>query len=154
MEGLGRGVDGVKIMKIERLAFYGVATFFILLLLAMIVPVNIGGGPAKIPRAKMEEVQLSQGLNNYEITFGAYPSRENSNIVKVLAGDNPQKTVFLNFRRTSEYPNEMVDPWGTPYAINFSSTNSFVISSAGKDKVFGDADDIIFNSVSNNFVKP
>lgn len=48
----------------------------------------------------------------------------------------------------------MVDAWGTLYAINFLSTNSFVVSSAGKDKKFGDADDIIFNSVSNDFVKP
>ena len=49
---------------------------------------------------------------------------------------------------------EFLDPWGTPYAINFTSTNSFVISSAGKNKVFGDADDIVFNSISNGFVKP
>jgi hypothetical protein len=49
---------------------------------------------------------------------------------------------------------ELLDPWGTPYAISFSSTNSFVISSAGKDKIFGDKDAIIFNSVSNDFVKP
>ena len=53
-----------------------------------------------------------------------------------------------------EHPNEMVDPWETPYEIKFLQQTNFVISSAGKDKIFGDADDIIFNSVSNDFVGP
>jgi len=53
-----------------------------------------------------------------------------------------------------EHPNEMVDPWETPYQIEFFQQTNFVIRSAGKDKIFGDADDIIFNSVSNDFVKP
>lgn len=102
----------------------------------------------------MDEKQLDLGIENYKQVFGSYPSGENSNIVSVLAGDNPQKTVFLNFRRTSEHPNEMLDPWGIPYQIKFFQQTNFVIRSAGKDKIFGDADDIIFNSVSNDFVKP
>ena len=48
----------------------------------------------------------------------------------------------------------MVDPWETPYKIDFYQQTNFILRSAGKDKIFGDADDIIFNSVSNNFVKP
>jgi len=48
----------------------------------------------------------------------------------------------------------MVDPWETPYQINFSQQTNFVIRSAGKDKIFSNADDIIFNSVSNDFMKP
>ena len=48
----------------------------------------------------------------------------------------------------------MVDPWETPYQIQFFQQTNYIIRSAGKDKNFGDADDIIFNSVSNNFVKP
>jgi len=102
----------------------------------------------------MDEKQLDLGIENYKQTFGNYPSGENSNIVNVLSGKNSQKTVFLNFRRTSEHPNEMVDPWETPYQIEFSQQTNFIIRSAGKDKIFGNADDIIFNSVSNDFVKP
>ena len=48
----------------------------------------------------------------------------------------------------------MVDPWKTPYKIEFFQQTNFIICSAGKDKIFDDADDIIFNSVSNDFVKP
>jgi hypothetical protein len=110
--------------------------------------------PAPNARTRVDEQLLRAGLENYRQTFGIYPVGENSNIVNVLAGDNPQKTVFLNFRRTVEHPNEMVDPWLTPYHIQFFQQTNFVIRSAGKDKTFGTRDDIIFNSVSNDFVKP
>ena len=53
-----------------------------------------------------------------------------------------------------EHPNEIVDPWETPHQIQFFQQTNFIIRSAGKDKIFGDADDIIFNSVSNDFVQP
>jgi len=53
-----------------------------------------------------------------------------------------------------EHPNEIVDSWGTPYKIEFSQQTNFIIRSAGKNKIFGDADDIIFNSASNGFAKP
>ncbi len=48
----------------------------------------------------------------------------------------------------------MVDTWGTPYQIEFFQQTNFVISSAGKDKLFGDKDDVIYNTLSNDFVKP
>jgi hypothetical protein len=41
-----------------------------------------------------------------------------------------------------------------PFQIEITPPTNFVVRSAGPDKKFGDADDIIFNSVSNGFVKP
>ena len=41
-----------------------------------------------------------------------------------------------------------------PYQIQIVAQTNFVIRSAGPNKKFGDADDIVFNSVSNDFVKP
>ncbi len=123
-------------------------------LYTFVFPFLVGGGPAKIPRARMDEKQLGLGIENYKQVFGNYPYGENSNIVRVLTGDNLQKTVFLNFKRSTQRPNEMVDPWETPYQINFFQQTNFIIRSAGKNKVFGDADDIVFNSASNGFVKP
>jgi hypothetical protein len=119
-----------------------------------VFPNLVGGGPAKIPRARMDEEQLFMGIQNYRQIVGSYPTGEFSNIISVLAGNNPQKIVFLNFRQSPEHPNEMADPWNTPYKIDFSQQTNFVIRSAGKNKIFGDADDIIFNSASNDFVKP
>jgi hypothetical protein len=141
-------------MKPARLVFYGLAALIVILLLGMLVPVRTGGGFNRKTSCLVEISDLETALKNYHATYSNYPTGENSNIVRVLAGNNLQKIVFLNFRQTLEHPNEMVDAWGTPYAINFLSTNSFVVSSAGKDKKFGDADDIIFNSLSNDFVKP
>ena len=49
---------------------------------------------------------------------------------------------------------EMIDIWQTPYRIELVGRTNFVISSAGKNRKFGDKDDIVFNSASNDFVKP
>jgi hypothetical protein len=87
--------------------------------------------------------RLLAEIKVYQFRFGSYPTGNYDQVLKKLSGDDPQKIESLR-----------VDPWGTPFAINFLSTNSFLSSSAGKDKIFGDADDIIFNSASNDFVKP
>jgi len=44
---------------------------------------------------------------------------------------------------------EVIDIWQTPYQIKLVGQTNFNISSAGPNKKFGDADDIIFNSASN-----
>jgi hypothetical protein len=49
---------------------------------------------------------------------------------------------------------ELLDIWQTPYQIEVLAQTNFIVRSAGPNKKFGDADDIIFNSVSNDFVKP
>jgi hypothetical protein len=41
-----------------------------------------------------------------------------------------------------------------PFQIQVIGTTNFIFHSAGVDKKFGDTDDIIFNSLSNTFVKP
>jgi hypothetical protein len=49
---------------------------------------------------------------------------------------------------------QILDPWQMAYQIkNFEWTN-FIVCSARPNKIFGDTDDIIFNSASNDFVKP
>jgi hypothetical protein len=132
----------------------GLAFLLLWICLYLFSPFLAGGGPAKIPSARLDESQLGSSMNNYRQTFGSYPTGENSNIVSKLAGNNSQKTIFLNYRRSVEHPNEMVDPWGTPYQIEFSRQTNFIVRSAGQDKIFGTKDDIIFNSASNDFVKP
>ena len=49
---------------------------------------------------------------------------------------------------------EVVDIWQTPYQIDLAGRTNFIIRSAGKNRKFDDGDDIVFNSVSNDFVKP
>jgi hypothetical protein len=121
-------------MKLERVIFYGMATFFVVLLLAMLTPVHSYGGASKIVMCRIELSDLRTALNAYHDKYSTYPTGENSNIVSALAGENLQKIVFLNFGRTSEHPNEMVDPWEMPYQIQFFQQTNFIIRSAGKTK--------------------
>ena len=98
---------------------------------------------------------LRAEIEGYKNEFGSYPTGDNAQILKKLFGDNPKQIKFLRPKNVSiNQAGEFLDPWGTPFAINFLSTNSFVISSDGPNRKFGDKDDIIFNSVSNDFVKP
>jgi Type II secretion system (T2SS), protein G len=120
-----------------------------------VFPFLVGGGPAKVPLARSDERQLSLSIESYKQMFGNYPTGENASIVKILAGDNSQKLRMFNLNVNSTNKNgELVDPWKTAYKFVFDGTNSYTILSAGIDQKFGSADDIVFNSVSNNFVKP
>jgi len=49
---------------------------------------------------------------------------------------------------------ELVDYWQVPLQIQVVGTTNFIFRSAGPNKQFNDKDDIVFNSVSNDFVKP
>jgi hypothetical protein len=62
--------------------------------------------------------------------------------------------IQYNFGFGTNHSGAMVDAWQTPYRIELIGQTNFVVHSAGKDKIFDDADDIIFNSLSNDFVKP
>src|SRR5882757_2063799 len=128
------------------------AILFGVVFLAMLILLMLSrGGEGKVARVRLDERALSESINQYNLVFGSCPTGGNSNVVNVLTRDNPQKIVFLNFRRTAAHPNEMVDPWETPYQIEFLQQTNFIVRSAGKDKVFGDKDDIIFDSRSTDF---
>ena len=49
---------------------------------------------------------------------------------------------------------EMLDPWRTPYRIEAHARANFIVRSAGKNREFGDKDDIVFDSLRNALVKP
>ena len=98
---------------------------------------------------------LANGFEKYKMTYQDYPSGDQVLVCKKLSGDNSQRIVFVSIQTDSINTNgEYLDPWGIPFGFAFPATNSFVISSAGQDKIFGTKDDIIFNSISNGFVKP
>jgi len=120
-----------------------------------VFPRLAGGGRAKVQRAHFDEIQLSLSIENYKQEFGSYPTGESANVVKVLAGENPKHLrLFYPHAKSTNRNNEFIDPWETPYRFVFDATNHFKVRSAGVDRTFGDPDDIVFNSVSNNFVQP
>jgi hypothetical protein len=55
--------------------------------------------------------------------------------------------VFLSIpARSTNNAGQLIDPWGTPYEIIFEPTNYVTIRSAGKNKTFGDEDDVTMNT--------
>jgi hypothetical protein len=140
----------------KRLIFWLPGLAIIALLVAMLLPAETGPTLNKNAQCRLVlMMRLQAEIKNYQYEFGSYPTGDCTQVIKQLLGDNPKKIEFLNPKNPFiNQAGELLDPWGTPFAINFLSTNSFIISSAGKDKKFGDKDDIIFNSISNDFVKP
>jgi hypothetical protein len=138
-----------------------VGLLFFLLIVSSLFPLSgnrIRTG-AKIAKTRIEEESAATALKAYSTTYGNLPIGDAESVERILGGEdlfgkNPQKIMFLIYQRSVEFSNRMVDAWGTPYHIEFFQQTNFIIHSAGKDKIFGDTDDIIFNSASNNFIKP
>ncbi|MBA4147289.1 MAG: type II secretion system protein GspG [Verrucomicrobia bacterium] len=87
---------------------------------------------------------IRTAIEQYKAEYSVYPQATPENLLKVLRGENaegknPRKIAFLTWNMDS---NHMVDPWNTPYQIEFINSDSVLIKSAGKNRVFGDADDI------------
>jgi hypothetical protein len=81
----------------------------------------------------MDMLNLKAAMTVYQSAYGEFPTGDNGTILGTLRGSNPKK---LN--ATGAF----IDPWQTPYEIKIHSTNSVSIRSAGKNKRFGDADDV------------
>jgi hypothetical protein len=135
------------IIVIAGLALLWVCLYF------FVFPFLVGGGPEKFPVSKMQIVQISGALKQFKAVCGKLPTGDDSIIFRTLYGSNSLHICFLNPGRTNS-DGVMVDPWKSPYQIQFIDQTNFLIRSAGKNAKFGDVDDIIFNSVSNDFVKP
>jgi len=114
-----------------------------------------GTTPNKVTTTRNEEEQLGAAIAQYAVVFQKFPTNDNAGLTKNLTGDNPKQLTLLNLLESSTNKDgQMVDVRGTPYQFTFNSTNSFAIRSAGENHTFGDTDDVIFNSISNNLPPP
>ena len=94
-------------------------------------------------RTKVQIAMLEHTLESYRAKFGDYPVGNSTQVFRRLAGDNPEKLIFLRVPTSSVSTNgEYLDQWGTPYEIKISATNRVTLRSAGANKLFGDADDL------------
>jgi hypothetical protein len=149
LERLGCGINGVKDYN-HKQSILIVAAGCILLgaLLYFTIPFLTSGGIDKVSLTRAEEKELAGAIANYAIVFHGYPVGENATVTKALMGTNPQQLKFLNVGGDAIKDGQFVDRWDTPYKVNFSSTNSFIIISAGENRSFGDTDDVIFDSTN------
>ncbi len=116
-------------------------------LYVFVFPHLVGGGPAKVPLTRDAERQFLLAMEVFKSEFGTYPSGDETNIVRVLAGNNPKKTTFLNLNARTNALGQYVDAWKVPYKFRWNATN-VVMQSAGIDQVFDDADDIVLSSTN------
>ena len=94
-----------------------------------------------MPIVKLELQSLLNAVQLYQAEFYKYPSGNPSEISQAILGKNPKKHVFLSNFRTNN-AGQCIDPWRTPYEITVESTNRVMIRSAGKNRSFGDKDDL------------
>jgi hypothetical protein len=93
---------------------------------------------------------LLLALQQYKEFTGHYPTGQNLDIARALAGQGPEKIVILTVRKNERNAKgELVDPWGTPLAFYFAG-NSVLIRSAGPNRIWEDsaspASDDLFRS--------
>lgn len=97
----------------------------------------------KISNCKMEMAGLVGAIVQYHVEYGSFPTGGLVQIERALLGENLRKIPFLCTKTRSPNANrELVDAWGTPYQIRFLSNDQVVVRSAGKNRVFGDSDDL------------
>jgi hypothetical protein len=76
------------------------------------------------------------------------PSSDNQKLAAALMGNNSRHIVFVSFSRNElNSKGEIVDRWGTPLQITLQGTSTIQVTSAGPDKIFGTADDIVSNNL-------
>jgi len=130
---------------------YAIALAFIVLLAAVLLPGIHTGGPVPVAQCRTELLNIGSALSAYQNDQGILPSGDTQSILKILAGENPQKKVYLNFaRKPGRGEFEFIDPWGTPYQIEIGERTNYFIGSAGKNRKFGDKDDFALDNATGS----
>jgi predicted small integral membrane protein len=125
--------------------------FLLMVIWGLLLPAGTPKIKVIIIRTRTEERVMSSLLEDQAMKVGGLTNISGQFILATLSAMDEFGTNRL-FR--TNISGEVIDVSQTPYRIELIAPTNFIIRSAGKDKTFGDADDIIFNSVSNDFVKP
>jgi hypothetical protein len=143
----------------KRIIFYFVSFAIIALLTAMLLPAHTGGGPNDSEKSfALHDIRVL--ANTFKLSHESNKTSDtihtSTNGLLSSCGFQFSKGLIskLRFNGFTNENGELLDVWQTPYQIEIISQTNFIVHSAGRDQKFGDADDIIFNSASNNFVKP
>jgi hypothetical protein len=114
---------------------------------SQLVPTEKEKAKAKVLETIGEERSMGESLEEKILEVGRLTNIPSEFILNPFHPSDP----FANHTNTF---GALIDGWQTPFQIKFAEHTNFIIYSAGPNKIFGDTDDIIFNSVSNDFVKP
>jgi hypothetical protein len=108
------------------------------------------GMKARIINTKSDEKQIVSALKQRAAETGGLTNIDNGLVFQAVF--NALRLNYGSDRTNSQ--GEILDIWKMPFQIRIIPPTNFVVRSAGPNQKFGDADDIIFNSTSNGFVKP
>ena len=103
--------------------------------------------------ARQDMWRIAGALEQFETAFRNLPNGEDFAIHRAILGSNDLQLNFLGTGRTNT-GGKVIDPWGTPFQIQIVGRGNFVVRSAGRNRRFGDKDDLVFDSVSNAKTKP
>jgi hypothetical protein len=107
---------------------------------------------ANVLETLVEERSMAELLKKEALKFGGPTNIPNEFILNPFHADNERPRISFEDRTNAS--GKAVDIWQMPFQIKLVGQTNFIIWSAGPDQKFGDSDDIIFNSVSNDFVNP
>jgi len=110
--------------------------------------INKAVAAKKIQREAQFATMIRDACLNYAVEYNRLPpDSDNKRLTAALRGDNARQIPFLSLSKSQlNADNEMIDLWGTPLKITFQGSSGIQVTSAGPDKVFGTADDIVSNT--------
>jgi type II secretory pathway pseudopilin PulG len=122
-----------------------IIAIFILAALVLLVWPALQEGPRAKPNTRVahELASLRLAAHAYRMEFGQFPTGNVSQVCVALAGHNPRQIIFILFPPEKIQPDgAFLDPWGSPYRIEFPTPTNVIASSAGRDQTWGTDDDI------------
>ena len=137
----------------------GILLIFSLVLLALVCWLVVGGVPTEKDKAKakvletiVEERSMGDLLEAKASEVNGLTNVPNQFLLNPFLTNDEYK--HISWTSHTNGVGNLVDSWETPFQIEFLGQTNFIIISAGPNAIFGDTDDIVFNSASNDFVKP
>jgi hypothetical protein len=101
---------------------------------------------AKVLETRVEESSMGELLERKASEVSGLTNIPNEFILNPFLITNKYKGISFTTRTNAS--GELIDFWQTPFQIKSVEQTNFSICSAGPNKLFGDSDDIIFNSAT------
>lgn len=126
-----------------------IVVFLLWLIVQLLVPTGNLRAKAMLIKTRSDERMIATSLAEQAAKIGGLTNLKQQFVLEALFVEN-QNQIWLKTNAAGR----VMDVWKTPYQIELRSSTNFIVRSAGPDQEFGNKDDIIFDGVSNDFVKP
>jgi hypothetical protein len=118
------------------------------------VPTEKDKTKAKMILTRVEERIMAESLQENASKTGELTNISPRFIFESFVTTNKSEFPLPPFATRTNSTGQFVDIWQTPYRFELVKPANFIIHSAGPNRQIGDADDVVFNSASNGFVRP